>query len=53
LICQVSAAIIRRYIGLITSLIELRADIRSAEWAGGLKKRCGDPPLTRWCTGRP
>jgi Zn-dependent protease with chaperone function len=38
LICPVSAAIIRRYIGLITSLIELRADVRSAEWAGGLQK---------------
>lgn len=37
LICPVSAAIIRRYIGLITSLIELRADVRSAEWAGGLE----------------
>jgi hypothetical protein len=35
LICPVSAAIIRRYIGLITSLIELRADVRSAEWSGG------------------
>jgi len=38
LICPVSAAIIRRYIGLITSLIELRADVRSAQWAGGLDR---------------
>jgi len=37
LICPVSAAIIKRYIGLITSLIELRADVRSAQWAGGLR----------------
>jgi hypothetical protein len=37
-ICPVSAAMIKRYIGLITSLIELRADVRSAQWAGGLER---------------
>jgi hypothetical protein len=31
----VAVATVRRYIGFITSLVELRADVRSAEWAGG------------------
>ena len=34
-ICPVAAAMIRRYVGMITALIELRADVRSAQWAGG------------------
>jgi hypothetical protein len=34
----VMAAMIRRYLGLLTSLVELRADVRSAQWMGGLTR---------------
>jgi hypothetical protein len=37
-ICPVTAAMVRRYVGLVTALIELRADVRSAQWSGGLKR---------------
>lgn len=37
-LCPVTAAMLRRYIGLIVSLIELRADACAAQWAGGLER---------------
>src|ERR1700733_15030924 len=35
-LCPITGAIVRRYLGFITSLLELRADVKAAEWAGGL-----------------
>jgi Zn-dependent protease with chaperone function len=35
-LCPITGAIVRRYLGFITSLRELRADVKAAEWAGGL-----------------
>jgi len=40
-LCPVTAAAIRRYIGFIVALIELRADVRAAQWAGGLEQFVG------------
>jgi len=37
LVGPAAVSIVRRYFGMITSLIELRADVRAAQWAGGLK----------------
>jgi Zn-dependent protease with chaperone function len=34
----VMVGVVKRYIALITSLIELRADVRGAEWAGGFER---------------
>ena len=38
LLCSITAAAVRRYVGLITALIELRADVRAAHWSGGLSR---------------
>jgi len=35
-LCPITAAIVRRYLGFLTSLLELRADVKAAEWIGGL-----------------
>lgn len=40
-LCPITGAIVRRYMGFITSLVELRADVRAAEWAGGLDHFAG------------
>lgn len=37
-LCPITGAIVRRYLGFITSLLELRADVKAAEWAGGLDR---------------
>jgi hypothetical protein len=37
-LCPVAASIIRRYVGFITSLVELRADVRAAQWIGTLAR---------------
>lgn len=37
-LCPITAAVIRRYTGLIVALTELRADVWAARWAGGLRR---------------